>query len=86
MTEVVRIRQSIDPTQWIIEQAPEPCDVYWPYFSTTFMGRWISKVLIILASIVLTIFFLIPVGFVQGLAHLEKLNELFPFLQNILSM
>ncbi|WVZ12774.1 hypothetical protein V8G54_017304 [Vigna mungo] len=37
------IKQSVNPTHWITEFAPEPRDVYWPFFSESFMRRWISK-------------------------------------------
>jgi len=80
------MQQSNDPTHWVTEQAPEPRDVYWPFFSTTFMGRWISKLLVILACIVLTVIFLIPVLFVQGLTNLDQLEIWFPFLTSIASV
>ncbi|XP_057509044.1 CSC1-like protein At1g69450 isoform X2 [Actinidia eriantha] len=80
------MQQSINPTQWVTEQAPEPRDVYWPFFSSTFMGTWISKLLVIIASIALTTLFLLPVLFVQGLANLDQLEIWFPFLESILSI
>ncbi|XP_057485013.1 CSC1-like protein At1g69450 [Actinidia eriantha] len=80
------IQQSINPTQWVTEQAPEPRDVYWPFFSSTFMGRWISKLLVIIASIALTTLFLLPVLFVQGLTNLDQLEIWFPFLESILTI
>uniref|UniRef100_A0A1D1XSZ1 Putative membrane protein C2G11.09 n=1 Tax=Anthurium amnicola TaxID=1678845 RepID=A0A1D1XSZ1_9ARAE len=82
----IHIQQSVDPTQWVTEQAPEPYDVYWPFFSTTFMKRWISKLVVFVASVVLTVLFLLPVAFVQGLANLDKLEILFPFLKAILTI
>lgn len=80
------MQQSNDPTHWVTEQAPEPRDVYWPFFSTTFMERWISKLMVILACIVLTVLFLIPVLFVQGLTNLDQLEIWFPFLTSIASV
>ncbi|KAF9609809.1 hypothetical protein IFM89_018663 [Coptis chinensis] len=61
----LNIQQSIDPTEWIIEQAPEPHDVYWPFFFRRVLQRWISKLAVIVASIILTLLFLLPVVFVQ---------------------
>ncbi|MCH82948.1 ERD (early-responsive to dehydration stress) family protein, partial [Trifolium medium] len=37
------LQPSINPTQWITEPAPQPHDVYWPFFSESFMKQWISK-------------------------------------------
>ncbi|XP_078430264.1 hyperosmolality-gated Ca2+ permeable channel 2.3 [Wolffia australiana] len=82
----IRIQQSLNPIEWVTEQAPEPRDVYWPFFSSSFTKRWISKLIVILASVVLTILFLIPVAFVQGLANLDRLEILFPFLKSVLTL
>lgn len=82
---VLNMQQSINPTQWLTEQAPEPHDVYWPFFSSSFMRRWISKLVVVLASILLTILFLLPVILVQGLANLSQLEVWFPSLKSILA-
>ena len=80
------LQQSINPTQWVTEQAPEPHDVYWPFFTSTFFRRWISKLVVIVACILLTILFLLPVIFVQGLTNLSQLEVWLPFLESILTM
>lgn len=80
------MQQSTNPTQWVTEQAPEPHDVYWPFFSSSFMKRWLSKIVVIVACIFLTILFLIPVLVVQGLTNLNQLEIWFPFLKSILTM
>lgn len=80
------MQQSNDPTHWVTELAPEPLDVYWPFFSTTFMERWLSKLMVLLTCIVLTVLFLIPVLFVQGLTNLDQLELWFPFLTSIASV
>ncbi|KAJ0980225.1 hypothetical protein J5N97_008480 [Dioscorea zingiberensis] len=82
----LHIQQSVNPTQWVTEQAPEPQDIYWPFFSTSFMQRWVSKLVVIVASIILTIIFLLPVGLVQGLTNLEQLETMFPFLKGVLEI
>ncbi|XP_073107245.1 CSC1-like protein HYP1 [Elaeis guineensis] len=82
----VHIRQSIKPTEWVTEEAPEPHDVYWPFFSTSFMQRWISKVVVLVASVLLIVVFLIIVAFVQGLTYLDQLEIWFPFLKKILTV
>ncbi|WJX50896.1 hypothetical protein P8452_37142 [Trifolium repens] len=80
------LQPSINPTQWITEPAPQPHDVYWPFFSESFMKQWISKLVVIVVCISFTILFLIPVVIVQGLTNLKQLEVLFPFLKSILAV
>ncbi|MED6210228.1 hypothetical protein PIB30_062169 [Stylosanthes scabra] len=80
------MQQSVNPTQWIAEPAPEPRDVYWPFFSESFMRRWISRLMVLVATILFTLLFLIPVVVVQGLTNLKQLEVLFPFLTSILTI
>ncbi|KAK7368200.1 hypothetical protein VNO80_10224 [Phaseolus coccineus] len=80
------LKQSVNPTHWITELAPEPRDVYWPFFSESFMRRWISKLVVVFVCTLFTISFLLPVVFVQGLTNLSQLEILFPFLTSILSI
>jgi len=82
----IYIRQSDNPTEWQTEHAPDPHDVYWPNFSTTFMERWISKFVVFVASVLLIIVFLIVVTFIQGLTYMDKLEEWLPFLRKILEI
>ncbi|KAJ6726688.1 putative MEMBRANE PROTEIN DUF221-RELATED [Salix purpurea] len=83
---VFHMQQSINPTHWLTEEAPQPNDVFWPFFSSSFMGRWISKLAVVVACILLTILFLIPVVVVQGLTNLSQLEVWFPFLKSILTI
>ncbi|KAK3222963.1 hypothetical protein Dsin_009988 [Dipteronia sinensis] len=80
------MQQSTNPTNWIAEQAPQPDDVFWPFFSTSFIKRWIYKLVVVVACILLTILFLIPVVLVQGLTNLSQLEIWFPILKGILSI
>ncbi|XP_045793773.1 CSC1-like protein HYP1 [Trifolium pratense] len=82
----LNMQEGINPTHWITEQAPEPHDVYWPFFSVTFIRRWISKLVAYVACNALTILFLIPVALVQGLTHLDQLETMFPPLKSILRL
>ncbi|KAJ0043591.1 hypothetical protein Pint_19178 [Pistacia integerrima] len=82
----LNIKQGVNPTDWITEQAPDPQDVYWPFFSASFMKRWIFKLLVYVASFALIVLFLVPVVIVQGLTHLDQLETWFPFLRGILSL
>ncbi|KAJ9147582.1 hypothetical protein P3X46_029726 [Hevea brasiliensis] len=83
---VLHIQQGVNPTEWVTEQAPETQDVHWPFFSASFIRRWIYKLVAVVAVIALTIMFLIPVVIVQGLANLNQLEIWFPFLKGILSL
>ncbi|XP_021812464.1 CSC1-like protein HYP1 isoform X3 [Prunus avium] len=82
----LHIQQGTNPTEWVTERAPEPQDVHWPFFSSSFIKRWISKLVVVVACAALTILFLIPVVIVQGLTHLEQLEMWFPFLKSILNL
>lgn len=82
----IHMLQANNPTQWLTEQAPEPQDIYWPFFSSTFFGRWMSKLAVIFSCGLVTLLFLIPVVIVQGLTNLAQLEIYFPFLTNILNM
>jgi len=80
------MQQGVNPTQWVTETAPDPEDVYWPFFSASFLKRWISNLVVVVACVLLTVLFLIPVLIVQGLTHLEQLEIWFPFLKGLLRM
>lgn len=82
----LHIQQGVNPTEWVTEQAPAPQDVYWPFFSSSFMKRWICKLVVVVACIALTILFLLPVVIVQGLTHLDQLETWFPFLKGVLNL
>ena len=82
----LHIRQAVNPTEWLTEAAPQIQDVHWSFFSTSFIARWIRELAAIFAYIAITILFLVPVVFVQGLANLNQLETWFPFLKGILSM
>ncbi|KAK7365055.1 hypothetical protein VNO80_13831 [Phaseolus coccineus] len=82
----LHIQESVNPTEWVTEKAPEPHDVYWSFFAVSFLKRWISKVVVFVACTSITVLFLIPVAIVQGLTHLDQLETWFPFLKGILRL
>lgn len=82
----LHVQQGENPTEWLTERAPEPEDVYWPFFSPSFLSRWIGNVAVVFACIILTILFFIPVIIVQGLTNLDQLETWFPFLKGVLNM
>ncbi|CAK8533470.1 unnamed protein product [Lathyrus sativus] len=82
----LHIQEGVNPTEWITEEAPEPHDVHWPFFTVSFLKRWISKLVVFVAYSTLTVLFFIPVAIVQGLTHLDQLETLFPFLKGILRL
>ncbi|CAM8912807.1 unnamed protein product [Rhodiola kirilowii] len=80
------MRLAVNPTHWITERAPEPHDVYWPFFSSSFIRRWICRLAVIVGFTLFTLIFLIPVVVVQGLTNLNQLEDWFPFLTIIFSI
>lgn len=80
------IQQGENPTEWLTERAPEPRDIYWPFFSPSFISRWVGNVIVVFAFVILTILFFIPVIIVQGLTNLDQLETWFPFLKNVLNI
>ncbi|KAI3452270.1 hypothetical protein Pfo_008935 [Paulownia fortunei] len=83
---VSHLQQGVKPTEWLTEQAPDPQDVYWPFFSASFIKRWMCNIAVIFACIFITILFLVPVLLVQGLTHLDQLEIWLPFLKGILNV
>nr|XP_043615619.1 CSC1-like protein HYP1 [Erigeron canadensis]XP_043615620.1 CSC1-like protein HYP1 [Erigeron canadensis] len=82
----LHIQQGENPTEWLTERAPEPRDIYWPFFSASFLSRWIGNVVVVFACVILTILFFIPVIIVQGLTNLDQLETWFPFLKDVLNI
>ncbi|KAJ3674318.1 hypothetical protein LUZ60_004934 [Juncus effusus] len=83
---LITLPLSDDPTQWVAELAPEPSDVYWPFFSTSFVQRWMAKFVVFIFMIFLIILFLIIAAFVQGLTYLDQLEAWLPFLKKVLEI
>ncbi|KAL0288181.1 UNVERIFIED_CONTAM: CSC1-like protein RXW8 [Sesamum angustifolium] len=75
--------QSPNPLSWVTNAAPEPNDIYWSNLCVPHQIFWIRKIIVLVASMLFVIFFLIPVVFTQGLVHLDKLQRIFPFLKDI---
>lgn len=82
----LHIQQRVNPTEWVTEQAPDLADIHWAFFSSSFLWRWISNVVVVIAYIIITILFLIPVVIVQGLTNLDQLETFLPFLKGILRL
>ncbi|GFP91757.1 CSC1-like protein hyp1 [Phtheirospermum japonicum] len=81
---VSHLPQGIKPTEWLAEQAPDPQDVYWPFFSASFFKRWMCNIFVIFACIFITVLFLIPVLLAQGLTHLDQL-ELWKIISQVIT-
>lgn len=73
------------PMLWVTDLAPEPSDVYWSNLCIPYRLLWVRRIGTILAFIVFLIFFLVPVSFVQGLVHLDKLKKNFSFVRKLSS-
>lgn len=78
-------QQTKNPTTWLTEWAPEPCDVYWRNLAIPFVEITIRKLVIAIALSFLVFFFMIPITFVQSLANLNGLSRTFPFLKALLN-
>ncbi|CAA6654127.1 unnamed protein product [Spirodela intermedia] len=79
-------QQSSNPTLWLTEWAPEPCDVYWPNLAIPYVKLTIRRLIMAVALFFLTFFFMIPIAFVQSLASLEGIERVVPFLSPIMEI
>ncbi|KAL8143745.1 hypothetical protein V2J09_016777 [Rumex salicifolius] len=79
-------QQSRNPTIWLTEWAPEPCDVYWSNLTIPYVQLKIRRLLMAVAFFFLTFFFMIPIAFVQSLANADGIQKIFPFLGSLLKL
>lgn len=79
-------QQSSNPTLWLTEWAPEPCDVYWANLAIPYVKLTIRRLIMAVALFFLTFFFMIPIAFVQSLASIEGIERVVPFLRPIIEM
>ncbi|KAJ4975587.1 hypothetical protein NE237_000693 [Protea cynaroides] len=79
-------QQSRNPTIWLTEWAPEPCDVYWHNLAIPFISLTVRRLVIAVAFFFLTFFFMIPIAFVQSLANIEGIEKAAPFLKPIIDV
>ncbi|XP_030493276.2 CSC1-like protein At3g54510 isoform X1 [Cannabis sativa] len=75
---VAQSQQHSNPLLWISSMAPEPRDVSWRNLTIPSRLSSLCKLGAVVAASVLTIFFVIPVTAVQGIAKFEKLKTWFP--------
>ncbi|XP_031262306.1 calcium permeable stress-gated cation channel 1-like isoform X2 [Pistacia vera] len=76
-------QQTRDPTMWLTEWAPEPRDVYWKNMAIPYVSLRIRRLIIGAAFFFLTLFFMIPIAFVQSLASIEGIEKAAPFLKRL---
>ncbi|XP_031260055.1 calcium permeable stress-gated cation channel 1-like [Pistacia vera] len=74
-------QQTRNPTIWLTEWAPEPRDVYWKNLAIPYVSLRIRRLIIGVAFFFLTLFFMIPIAFVQSLASVEGIEKAAPFLK-----
>ncbi|KAL2491730.1 CSC1-like protein [Abeliophyllum distichum] len=71
-------QQHSNPLLWTTEMAPEPRDVLWKNLAIPYRHFPLYKFGIYVAASLVTIFFMIPVTAVQGIAKFELLKKWFP--------
>ncbi|KAL3380591.1 hypothetical protein AABB24_000970, partial [Solanum stoloniferum] len=71
-------QQHTNPLLWITEMAPEPRDVIWQNLAIQYRHLPLYRIVILVAASLLTIFFVLPVTAVQGIAKYERLKKWFP--------
>lgn len=79
-------QQSKNPTLWLTDWAPEPCDIYWSNLAIPFFSLTIRKLVVSLSVFALVFFYMIPIAFVQSLANLEGLERVAPFLRPVIEL
>lgn len=77
-------QQTRNPTVWLTEWAPEPCDVYWKNLAIPVVYLTVRVMIVSIAFFFLTFFFMIPIAFVQTLANIEGIEKAAPFLRPII--
>ncbi|XP_047310483.1 calcium permeable stress-gated cation channel 1-like [Impatiens glandulifera] len=79
-------QQSRNPTVWLTEWAPEPCDIYWKNLAIPYVELSVRRLIIAVAFFFLTFFFMIPITLVQSLANIEGIEKVAPFLKPIIEV
>ncbi|KAL8029009.1 hypothetical protein ABFX02_14G200600 [Erythranthe guttata] len=79
-------QQSKNPTLWLTEWAPEPCDVYWDNLAMPYVQLTVKQLIIAVTMFFLTFFFMIPIAFVQSLASIEGIQKVLVFLRPLIRM
>ncbi|PON49714.1 Calcium-dependent channel [Trema orientale] len=77
-TLVAQSQQHSNPLIWITSMAPEPRDVSWRNLAIPSRILPLCRLGVVVAASLLTIFFVIPVTAVQGIAKFERLKKWFP--------
>ncbi|KAG5246691.1 calcium permeable stress-gated cation channel [Salix suchowensis] len=79
-------QQSRNPTLWLTEWSPEPRDVYWQNLAIPYMSLKVRRLIIGVAFLLLTFFFMIPIASVQALASIEGIEKRAPFLKSVIEI
>ena len=65
---------------WIIDQAPAPECVIWENLSKSRLNALIRSLVIGIITVLLVVFWMIPIGFASSISNLSMLTRVFPFL------
>ncbi|CAN8070595.1 unnamed protein product [Agarophyton chilense] len=72
-SEAAQVNFAREATEWRVERAPEPKAVNWPAFAIPAWQTGIRAMLTIVCSMLLVLFWIIPVTFIMGLTNLQNL-------------
>ncbi|KAK3021955.1 hypothetical protein RJ639_046154 [Escallonia herrerae] len=79
-------QQSRNPAIWLTGWASEPRDVYWENLAIPYVSVSIRRLIIAVAFFFLTLFFMIPIAFVQSLANIEGIEKEARFLKALIKI
>jgi hypothetical protein len=73
-------------TPWVcdVQPAPKPDQVEWKNVGVSTKGKQIGELISMTLTVLLCLFWTIPVGFVASLSNVESLTQIFPWLQPII--
>lgn len=77
-------KQAKDSSTWLTEWAPEPRDVFWSNLPIPYLQLNSRRLISLVLLVVMIVFFLIPVTFVQSLANLDKIERNLRFLKPLI--
>ncbi|KAG0616625.1 hypothetical protein M758_5G129300 [Ceratodon purpureus] len=85
-TEAAQVVHAPHALKWKVNQAPEPEEVCWNSLYIPAWSRAIRRIIVNTLTVLLIVFYMIPIAFVAGLTTLENLEKLLPFIKSLLKI